>query len=300
MTIHGRRLSRRTLLTVTGGSLAALTLAGCQATPPPPPPPPSASPTGEARRTGATLILATSELVVGPNRFAIGLVDEANQPIVDAKVTFGFFQLSGDQGTKRSEAPATFRWVEQRAKGIYTAPVQFDVPGRWGVEAKVEQAGRTQLIRSPFEVKATGSAPTIGSPAIQSKTLTVQDVGDPSEICTAAPPCALHTVSLADALGNGKPTAVLFASPGYCTSQTCAPQLGVLLDVRPKHADTVNFVHVEIYKEPRNGVLADAVAEWHLLSEPWIFFVDRSGTIVERFDGIATAEEIEGGIARIA
>jgi hypothetical protein len=101
-------------------------------------------------------------------------------------------------------------------------------------------------------------------------------------------------------LANGKPTAVLFASPGFCTSQTCAPQLGVLLQVRPKHADTINFAHVEIYKDPRNGVLADAVTEWSLPSEPWIFFVDRSGTIVERFDGIATAEEIEGGIAKLA
>ena len=293
MTSHGRPVSRRALLTVAGGSLAALTLAGCQA------PPPAPTPSVDARPTGPTLILATSELVVGPNRFAVGLVDAANQPIVDAQVTFGFFQLSGDQGTKRAEATATFRWVEQRAKGIYTAPVQFDAPGRWGVEAKVERGGRIQLIRSPFDVKATGSAPTIGAPAIRSKTLAARDVGDPSELCTAAPPCELHTISLADALGNGKPTAVLFASPGYCTSQTCAPQLSVLLDVRPKHADTVNFVHVEIYKDPRNGVLADAVAEWHLLSEPWIFFVDRSGTIVERFDGIATAEEIEAGVARI-
>jgi hypothetical protein len=49
-----------------------------------------------------------------------------------------------------------------------------------------------------------------------------------------------------------------------------------------------------------DGVLADAVTEWSLPSDPWSFFVDKSGTIVERFDGIATADEIEGGIARIA
>jgi len=46
-------------------------------------------------------------------------------------------------------------------------------------------------------------------------------------------------------------------------------------------------------------VLADAVSEWRLPSEPWIFFVDRGGTIAERYDGIATAEEIQGAIARI-
>ena len=236
---------------------------------------------------------------MGPNRFAVGIVDEANQPIADAKVTFGFYQVNGDQATKRSEAPAAFRWVDQRAKGIYTAPVTFDAPGRWGVEASIDSNGRRQNVRSPFEVKATGSAPTIGAQAIRAKTLTPQDVKDPTEICTAAPPCELHATSLDTLLVNGKPTAVLFASPGFCSSQTCAPQLGVLLQVRPKYADKVNFAHVEIYKDPRNGVLADAVTEWHLPSEPWIFFVDRTGTIVERFDGIATAEEIEGGITRL-
>ena len=100
-------------------------------------------------------------------------------------------------------------------------------------------------------------------------------------------------------LASGKPTVVLFASPGYCSSPTCAPQLGVLLQAKPRHGDNVAFAHVEIYKDPRNQVLADAVTAWNLPSEPWMFFVDKAGTIVERFDGIATGEEIDGGIARI-
>jgi hypothetical protein len=200
---------------------------------------------------------------------------------------------------KRAETPATFRWVDQRTRGIYTAPVEFDVAGRWGVEAIVEQGGRTQTIRAPFEVKATGSAPMIGSPAVRSKTQTAQDVKDASEICTAAPPCELHAASLDELLANGRPSVILFASPGFCTSATCAPQLCVLLDVKPNHAGTLNFAHIEIFKDPRNNVLADAVTEWRLPSEPWLFFVDRSGTIVERYDGIATAEEIEASIARL-
>jgi hypothetical protein len=298
MTSITRSVSRRTLLLLGGASLAAIAASGCKAIAPSPAAAPTPSP--DARRATPTVILATSELVVGPNRFAVAIVDEANQPILDAKVTFGFFQVNGDQATKRAEAPGTFRWVEQRAKGIYTAPVTFDAPGRWGVEATLDHDGKRLAIRAPFDVKQTGSAPMIGQPAIRSKTLTPKDVKDLSELCTAAPPCELHATSLDELLANGKATAVLFASPGFCTSQTCAPQLDVLLQVRPKHADTINFAHVEIYKDPRNGVLADAVTEWNLPSEPWIFFVDRTGTIVERFDGIATAEEIEAGIAKIA
>jgi len=302
MTMSTRSVTRRTFCFAGVGTLAAVALAGCQAVKTAvqqgQPSEPKTAPAQPAR-TGPTLIQATSELVVGQNRFAVGIVDEANRPIVDARVTFGFYQVDGQQATKRAESPATFRWVDQQTRGIYTAPVEFAAPGRWGVEAAVERDGQRTVIRSSFEVMATGKAPMIGSEAIRSKTLTVRDVTDPSELCTAAPPCELHTIGLDEALANGKPTAVLFASPGYCTSQTCAPQLGVLLTVRPKYGDAVNFVHVEIYKDPRNQVLADAVTEWRLPSEPWIFFVDRSGTIVERFDGIATGEEIQGGIARI-
>jgi hypothetical protein len=243
--------------------------------------------------------MATSELVVGRNRFAVGILDEASKPIVDAKVTFGFYQLTGTDGTKRAEAPATYRWVDERTRGIYTAPVELDTPGKWGVEAAVEKDGRNQVLRSSFEVKATGSAPMIGSPAVRSKTLTPADVKDLTELCTAAPSCELHATSLDAVLASGKPTVILFASPGYCTSATCAPQLGVLLQAKPRHADRVEFVHVEIYKDPRNQVLADAVTEWNLPSEPWLFFVDKTGTIAERFDGITTGEEIDGGIARI-
>jgi hypothetical protein len=290
--------SRRDFLATGLAALGAAVAAGCSS-PVPPTPTPAQQPVA-AKPTGPTLVLATAELVVGPNRFAVGIIDEANKPMVDAAVRFSFFQLAEQEGIKRAEAPATFRWVDQRTRGIYTAPVQFDAPGRWGVEAVVEQGGRTQTIRAPFEVKATGSAPMVGSPAVRSKTLTARDVKHASELCTAAPPCELHTDSLDELLGNGQPTVILFASPGFCTSATCAPQLGVLLDVKPRHANRLNFAHVEIFKDPRNNVLADAVTEWNLPSEPWLFFVDRSGVIVERYDGIATAEEIEASIAHLA
>jgi hypothetical protein len=291
-------LTRRAALARLGGSAAALAMSACQlplSIGSQPTPTPAA-----ARSTGPTLVLASSELVVGPNRFAVGLIDETNHPIPDAAMTLSFFQIFGQQATKRAEAQATYRWVDQKTKGIYTAPVTFDTAGRWGVEASYTKDGRPAAVRSSFDVLQQGSAPVIGAPAIRSKTPTVQDVRDPSEICTAAPPCALHAASLDQLLGSGRPTLVLFASPGFCTSATCAPQLDVVLGLKPKYADKVNFSHIEIYKDPRNSVLADTVNEWHLLTEPWTFFVDRSGTIVERFDGIVTVEEIQPVLDKLA
>jgi hypothetical protein len=87
-----------------------------------------------------------------------------------------------------------------------------------------------------------------------------------------------------------------FATPGFCTSLTCAPQLGVVLELAQRYAGRAEFVHIEIYKDPRDRVLADAVTEWQLFTEPWTFIVDRTGVIRDRFEGIATAEELSSSL----
>src|SRR5829696_2787856 len=102
------RPSRRAVLARLGGAVLTVALAGCQGANAAVG---TASRTPTAGRTGPTVVLATSELVVGRNRFAVGVLDEANRPIVEAAVTFGFFQVAGEQATKRFDAAATFRWV---------------------------------------------------------------------------------------------------------------------------------------------------------------------------------------------
>ncbi len=292
------------MLALGTGLVAGLSLVGCggsrQAAPGTGAPAAGGAGTASPQKpAGLTPVLATSELVVGRNRFALGLIGEDSRPLLDAQVHLDFFELSGDVGTKRAEADATFRWVEVQSKGIYTAPVEFERAGRWGAEVRVTRAGQTQAARIPFEVRQSGQAPTIGLAAPRARTLTPADVRDPGELCTAAPPCELHATSLDAALGAGTPAVVLFASPGFCMSATCAPQHGVFVDAMRRHPGRATYHHVEIYKDPRNGVVADAVTSWNLPSEPWVFFVDRGGIIVERFEGIATLEELEGALGTL-
>ena len=102
--------------------------------------------------------------------------------------------------------------------------------------------------------------------------------------------------SVADALALGRTLMLVFATPGYCTSQTCAPVLGEVQKVKARRAASASFVHVEIYKEPRNLVVADAVTEWNLQSEPWVFVVDRSGVITDRIESITNDAELEASL----
>src|SRR3712207_5259533 len=73
---------------------------------------PGASATSAAASTPGTgygPVVAASELVVGRNRFVLGIIDNATgQPLPDATVHFRFFTLQGNQGSLKSETDATF------------------------------------------------------------------------------------------------------------------------------------------------------------------------------------------------
>jgi peroxiredoxin len=119
--------------------------------------------------------------------------------------------------------------------------------------------------------------------------------GDTSHVCSNSPPCALHELSIAQALDAGqKPLVLLFATPALCTSATCAPELEAIQQLHSTYSPAANFVHVEIYQYPFDGLhTAKTVDEWKLPSEPWTFIVDRTGIVRDRFEGSAPMEELE-------
>jgi len=253
-----------------------------------------------------TAIVASSDLAVGPNHFGLGLVDERNQPITDAKVHLTFYELSGSQPVAVAEADAVWRRPgSEWNRGLYKADVSFERPGPYGVEAAVVRPdGRQQVVRTRFEVRPQSASPAIGAPAPRSRNLTVRDAVDPIELCTAtAEVCAatadMRQLTIAEAIAQEKPLVVLFATPGFCTSQTCGPQLEVVHTVAQRYRDRANFIHVEIFKDPQSRTLNSTVLEWNLPSEPWVFIVDAAGHIADKFDGMTTAEEIEQALQRV-
>jgi hypothetical protein len=295
-------VTRRSFIRLIGGLAGSSLLAACQSdarvapTSAPAAGQPSAGPGGAPE---LRLVLANSELVVGQNRFAIAVL-EGGRPVTDAAVKFEFFQLEGQTATKRSEADGTYRGLEGGGKGFYVARTVFDRAGQWGVQVGLSRPDRPFLGgRSNFEVLARGSAPMPGERAVPSRNPTAREVSSPSEICSAQPPCELHDLSIAEALARPEPLMLLFATPGYCTTQTCAPVLGEVQKVRARREGRANFVHVEIYKDPRSLVVADAVTEWNLQSEPWVFVIDRGGLISDRIESITNSEELEGSLAAV-
>jgi hypothetical protein len=67
--------------------------------------------------TDMTPVIATSEQVVGSNRFVVGLLDKDNTPIVDASVHLKFYELVDNTATPRFETD-TISVVPARDSGI--------------------------------------------------------------------------------------------------------------------------------------------------------------------------------------
>jgi hypothetical protein len=67
-------------------------------------------------------------------------------------------------------------------------------------------------------------------------------------------------------------------------------------DLRPAYP-AFDFVHVEIYDDlqvdnPEDLVFVDAVLDWQLPSEPWVYIVDREGLVVAAFEGAVNDAEL--------
>ena len=119
------------------------------------------------------------------------------------------------------------------------------------------------------------------------------------ELSTARPPnVKLLRYSVADSLERRLPFVLAFATPSFCESRTCGPTLEVVEAVRRRFESRgIRFIHVEIYEDnlPGNGVNR-WVEEWKLPTEPWVFVVDRSGVVRDRFEGAVSVGELASSV----
>lgn len=284
----------RTVLTIFSLLFAIFALAACGANSQAPLAPTAASPLAGTSR-GLQVLIANSRHLVGADRFPIGIVRDGKS-VKDATVKLSFYDLTdGGDPILKGESDAPFYGDNLGEAGVYVGKATFDKAGEWGVEAVVNQPGfAAETQRIGFQVLAEDPSPAVGTQAPHTKTLTLADVnGDRTKISSAeVDDRILHQLSIDDALTNGKPTVILFASPRYCQTRTCGPSHQVVMGLAENYADKVNFIHIEVFKNFETFELADAMREWNLESEPWLFMIDANGKIVHKYEGGITAKEI--------
>ena len=292
--------------------ILALAAVGCGAgsvdDPTPVPTRQPAQPTAQTTATVKTIVgMASTDLAVGDNRVVFGVIVQGEGALRDEQVQVKTFFLSGGgrEGPKQTSSAGFRRWPGG-AGGAYVANLSFDQPGEWGLGIEASRPDGS-IIRASVKVavKETSATPSIGSAAPRSRNKTADDVSDLTDLTTDTDPDPdLYRMTVAEALDAGVPLLVGFATPAYCQTATCGPQVDVLKQMKDQYAGRINVIHVEVYDNPPEirdagieaGRLTPVMAEWGLPSEPWTFVVDGEGILRAKFEGFVGADELTTAI----
>ena len=305
-----RPLPSRGILAALMTLMVSLTVAcGAAASAVPTLPPPERA--AAAVDNGIRPILATKELRVGTQRVSFLLAGpKALIKAPEAQVTSRFLE---DASSVSERKQAAFHLWPYGIRGAYSTELTFDRPGRWQLDIVVEDngsPGETQLI---IDVAERSIVPDIGSMPPPSRTKTLEGTGSFEDLTTDfTPDPDLYQVSIDQAITGDKPAVIVFATPAFCTSPTCGPQVDTVTELKDAHPGEANFIHVEIYDNPAEiqgdlskAVLVDAVEEWGLteltnwFNESWTFVLDSEGRIQQRFEGFVTLTELEESLRQV-
>lgn len=264
-------------------------------------------------------VLATQDLAVGVKRIAFsvdGLSAMADPPTVRASL----FALDLDRETPTSVQYARFipydpsvgiaahghanASVSDRAlpvgRGVYVVPVRMTSPGLWGLLLELSSEEGNEVARLRFSVRERQAAPQVGERAPSVRSRTRADVSALSALTSdREPEPGLYMLSIDEALELRRPLLLVFATPAFCHSRTCAPVLDAVKAVWRQFSAEISGIHVEVFENPDSPtqlVEAKAFVAWRLPSEPWVFVIDAEGTIRYAFEGAVTEGELRSAV----
>ena len=251
------------------------------------------------------LVQGTADYAVGTVRATFLVIDKHARAINRPRAHVWVARSLDSRPLVTTEAtlePIGVPGVSKAAAGnvnrIYVAKFRLPAPGRYTLLAQPEGAEIQGV--ATLQVAKHPQAPAVGDKAIASRTPTIASAhGDIGSLTTASPPdLSLLRYSVADSLAAHVPFVLVFATPKFCTSRTCGPEVDVVQAVQQRFAGSgIRFIHVEIYQDnnPAEGYNR-WVKEWRLPSEPFVFLVGRDGRIKGRFEGSVSVGELAAAV----
>jgi hypothetical protein len=223
-------------------------------------------------------------------RVAFGLTTLDNEPVEDVEVEVIVRDVETGE-VLSGPYPATFHDDLGEGFGLYVSKVDLPEPGPVAIVAETDQGMGEQVLNAV--APADSPVPAPGDEAIATATPTTEEDLGVARVCTQDPPCGMHEVSLDDALAQGRPVVLLFATPAYCQTVVCGPAVATVDEVRGgRDWGDAAFIHAEIYTD-EGSTLAPFVLDWELPSEPWLFGIGADGRVTARVDGAILASDAE-------
>jgi hypothetical protein len=276
---------------------------------------PSAAPSGATGPSVVPVIIGQQEK--GSARFVFSFLDAAgNLPAASPDRTAQVAFIPPGATDPGAAVPATFAWAIEGSRGEYIAHTEFPQAGDWKAVFITQAPGSPQeAIGVAFQVQESLPTVGIGDTAPASRTPKATDVGGNLKMISTDtnPDPRFYRMSVAEAVAAGKPFVLIFATPAFCQSAQCGPTLDRLKKAAAGAPADIEFINVEPYQmsftEGRlqpildaNGQLqaVQAVDQWGILSEPWIFAVDGRGVVRGSYEGIATDQELADAFKAIS
>ncbi len=255
-------------------------------------------------------IIITTDMAVGESRVLFGVVDREGMPVpgTTSKVSVYYLVPGEDARELKESVTADFVNWPTSMGGVFSANLDLDIGGLYEIDVNLTTSdGAPVFAQASFILQDDPSTPAIGSPAPASVTHTAAEAEDISHITSSIEPdLDLYQLSIHEALAQNKPLVVVFATPAFCVSATCGPQVGELTKVKESVGDRANYIHIEVFEDPHlfegsrptSGLVA-SVEEWGLPTEPWTFVIDSQGLVQGKFEQFTTAAEIEAKLLEI-
>lgn len=241
-------------------------------------------------------VFAPEQAAAVPLRLPLAFADAEGVP-TDAVP--GAIQVTAVSPSGASGAPVE---VSRRGAGIPAPYFPFegtlDEPGTWKLLISAGTAETsTDLTVRPRQELAVVPGPGEALPSIP--TPTTADALGVEPICTAAPPCPLHGVSLDQALDAGLPIVLLVSTPAFCQTAICGPVLDLLVARQAELSGRATLIHAEVYTDERATKTTTTVDALGLRYEPSLFLAAADGTVRRRLDYTFDATELDEGLGSL-
>ena len=262
---------------------------------------------GTLARSSVELGAATGTFTPGVQRYAFALTTSAGA-FVYAPTALYIATSPGAPAKGPFLAPADpmsvlpqYRSKQNAGPGgiqaIYAAHLPVPKAGTYFLLSLTR--GPKGIIGATGELAAAPSSliPAVGQRPPNIATDTLSSVhGNESLLTTRLPPESMAGASLDQVLGK-KPVALLFSTPQLCVSRVCGPVTDVAVQIQRRFGTRVEFIHQEVYvdNQPSKG-LRPQLKAFHLRTEPWLFAINKHGTIVARLEGAFGTTELTQAI----
>lgn len=253
--------------------------------------------------TNAVGRLASSQgsIGTGEQRVLVAVTDMATGEMIATPELTPVAVLRDEIGSPLGEYEGEFVWTIPDVVGVYAFHVEIPGPATYQLTIDAENLGELPpigfvAVDDPLQV-------AVGEEAPLSPSRTLDDA--PLEDLTSdqTPVESFYEMTVAEAVETG-PSVLVFATPAWCTSQSCGPMLDQVQELVPDYPD-LNYVHVEIYENihvtnREELIVVPTVEEWGLPSEPWLYVTDDIGTVTAAFEGAVSDEELRAALDAVS